>query len=132
MTHPIDTVLQKFNKVKLELAEEAKKALPAFLETEDIETGRTRTGNYELFASKFWLDQFDSDDEFRFESEDDYSCMPLDFAKDPVGHLEAAKKDAAEREAGRKDQKLRLRNERIRSAKETLRLEGFDISKLEG
>lgn len=129
MTHPIDTALEKFNKVKFELGEEAKKALPAFLETEDIETGRTRTDNYERLASTFWFDQFDSDGEFRFESEDDYIYMPLDFAKDPVSHLEAAKKDAAERE---KDQKLRLRNERIRSAKETLRLEGIDISKLEG
>jgi len=130
-THPIETAILNFRLAETELANEAKKALPAFLESEDIQSLHSTKGtNYELLASKCWFQSIDSDNEITFESDNDYHYLTLEFIKDPQGHLEAAKKKAAEREAERKDRTLRLRNERIRTAKETLRLEGYDISVL--
>ena len=132
MTTQIEIVLHNFRKAEIALAAEAKKALPAFLEMEDIEYGRfPQNTDYELLASKCWFQSIDSDNEITFESDNDYHYLTLDFIKDPQGHLEAARKKAAEKEAERKDRNLRLRNERIRTAKETLRLEGYDITILE-
>lgn len=131
-THPIETALHNFNLAKLALEAEAKKALPAFLEAEDLDDyGKVRSGDYRLKADQYWLDSVDEDNELTMESENDYQYVPFAFFLDPQGHLQVARQKAQIKEAERNDRALRLRNERINNAKETLRLEGFDISKLE-
>jgi hypothetical protein len=127
-THPIDTAIHNFRLAETELANEAKKALPVFLETEDIQHGRfPQSTDYELLASKCWFQSIDPDNEITFESDNDYHYLSLDFIKDPQGHLEATRKAVAQRDAERRDRTLRLRNERIRDAKETLQREGINF-----
>lgn len=131
-THPVETLLHEYRKAKVLLAAEAKKALPALLEVDHIRCGlplRSKA-EYERLASVCWLDTVDSDNDFTFESDDDYHYLSLDFIKDPEGHLEKAREEAKQREAEYKDRNLRLRNERIRTALDTLQHEGFDISRL--
>jgi hypothetical protein len=131
-THPIKTALTDYKTAKSALEAEAKKALPAFLEAEDLnDYGKVRSENYLIKAEGYWLDNVDEDNEFIIESDNDYQYVPFDFFLDPQAHLQEARQRAQIREAERNDRALRLRNERIGHALETLRLEGIDISKLE-
>jgi hypothetical protein len=128
-THPIETLIHEYYKAELELVVEARKALPFFLEMEDIKYGRpTESKNYQTLADACWFDSVDREDnEFTFESDSDYHYVPFSFIKDPKGHLQEALREAALKEAERLDRHLRLRNERINAAKETLRREGIDF-----
>lgn len=130
----IETFISNYNTAKEALGAEAKKSLAKSLLHRDLENRYATprdASHYLREADNYTFIGLDEDNEVTFESDDDYHYMSLEFLREPDKALEIARATRAQYEATRRDHQARLRDQRIRGAKETLQREGIDISKLE-
>lgn len=130
MTHNIDSLIKNYNTAKEQLGAEAKKSLAKSLLHADLESRYSTprdADHYLREVDQYTFDGIDEDGDINFESDNDYHHMSMEFLRDPDKALEIARAKRAEYEATRQDHQARLRNQRIRDAKETLQREGFDI-----
>lgn len=130
MTHHIDSLLKNYNEAKEALGAEAKKSLAKSLLHADLQSRYATprdASHYLREADEYIFDGIDEDGDINFESDNDYHHMSVEFLREPDKALEIARAKRAEYEATRHDHQARLRDQRIRDAKETLQREGFDI-----